>query len=64
MHSSPRYVLWLLAVLGLSAPVAAQAQVTPERLERTAAEPQNWLTQSAHGIVLFLGLGELRDDLP
>ena len=39
-----RYVLSLLAVFGLWAPVAAEAQVTPERIERAAAEPQNWLT--------------------
>ena len=44
MRISLRYVLSLLAVFGLSAPVAAQAQVTPERIERAAAEPQNWLT--------------------
>ena len=64
MRISLRYVLSLLALFGLSAAAAAQAQVTPERIERAAAEPQNWLTQSAHGIVLFLGLGKLRGDLP
>ena len=46
MRISLRYVLSLLSVFGLSAPVAAQAQVTPERIERAAAEPQNWLTHN------------------
>jgi len=44
MRISLRSVLSLLAIYGLSAPVAAQAQVTPERIERAGAEPQNWLT--------------------
>jgi alcohol dehydrogenase (cytochrome c) len=44
MRISLRYVLSLLTVVWLSAPVAAQAQVTPERIERAAAEPQSWLT--------------------
>ena len=34
MRISLRYVLSLLAAFGLAAPVAAQAQVTPERIER------------------------------
>ena len=46
MRISPRDVLLLLAVFGLSVPIRAQAQVTPERLERAAAEPQNWLTHN------------------
>src|SRR6185503_15182765 len=46
MRISPRYVLSLLAVFGLSAPVASRAQVTAERIERAAAEPQNWLTHN------------------
>ena len=40
MRISLRYVLLLLGAFGLSAPVASQAQVTPERIERAAAEPQ------------------------
>jgi alcohol dehydrogenase (cytochrome c) len=44
MRISPRYVLSLLTVVWLSASVAAQPQVTSERIERAASEPQNWLT--------------------
>ena len=44
MRISPRSILPLLVAFGLSAGDLAQAQVTPERLERAAAEPQNWLT--------------------
>ena len=40
-----RRILPLLFLLGL-APVAASAQVTSQRIENAASEPQNWLTYS------------------
>src|SRR5882724_9074586 len=39
-----RSILLLFAAFGLCAPVSADAQVPSQRIERAAAEPQNWLT--------------------
>jgi len=47
MRNSLRYALSLLTGIGVCCAVAASAQVTSNRIERAASEPQNWLTN--HG---------------
>ncbi len=44
MRISLRHVLLLLTISWPCTLVPAHAQVTPQRIERAAAEPQNWLT--------------------
>ena len=44
MRNPSRFLFSLLTVVGLAAPAGAQAQVSAQRIERAAAEPQNWLT--------------------
>ncbi|MBV9551052.1 MAG: PQQ-binding-like beta-propeller repeat protein, partial [Alphaproteobacteria bacterium] len=53
-----RIVLFLLAALML--PLAAAAQVTSQRIEHAAAEPQNWLTYSGtYNSQRFSGLNQI-----
>jgi hypothetical protein len=47
MRNPSRFLFSLLTVVGLAGPAGAQAQVSAQRIERAAAEPQNWLTN--HG---------------
>src|SRR5205814_714703 len=44
MRNPSRLLFSLLTVLATAAPAGAQAQVSAQRIERAAAEPQNWLT--------------------
>jgi alcohol dehydrogenase (cytochrome c) len=47
MRNPSRFLFSLLTVLGTAMPAGAQTQVSAQRIERAAAEPQNWLTN--HG---------------
>jgi alcohol dehydrogenase (cytochrome c) len=47
MRNSLRYALSLLTAIGVCSAVTVSAQVTSNRIERAASEPQNWLTN--HG---------------
>src|SRR4029077_7770169 len=40
------FLFSLLTVLATAAPAGAQAQVSAQRIERAATEPQNWLTSN------------------
>src|ERR1700730_8429418 len=41
-----RWKLALILLLGAHAPMAGNAQVTSQRIEHAASEPQNWITYS------------------
>jgi alcohol dehydrogenase (cytochrome c) len=47
MRKPWRFLFSLLTVVATAAPAGAQAQVSAQRIERAATEPQNWLTN--HG---------------
>ena len=47
MRNPSRFLFSLLTVLATAVPAGAQAQVSAQRIERAASEPQNWLTN--HG---------------
>ena len=44
MRNALHWTIPLLAVLGLGFPDSGRAQVTRQRIEKSASEPENWLT--------------------